>query len=109
MTDGDNPPVGILLCTGKDQTLVEYALAGMAALGTVVGQGRLHQQDIYMPITPMFHVHAWGFPFVSTLIGAKQVYPGEKMPVIEPFGEPLLRNAGIIRARDPHFKLSVFC
>jgi predicted nuclease of restriction endonuclease-like (RecB) superfamily len=29
MTDGDNPPVGILLCTGKKQALVEYALAGM--------------------------------------------------------------------------------
>lgn len=29
MTDGDNPPVGILLCTRKDHTLVEYALAGM--------------------------------------------------------------------------------
>jgi hypothetical protein len=29
MTDGDNPPVGILLCTHKDHALVEYALAGM--------------------------------------------------------------------------------
>ena len=29
MTEGDNPPVGILLCTRKDHTLVEYALAGM--------------------------------------------------------------------------------
>jgi len=29
MTDSDNPPVGILLCTQKDHTLVEYALAGM--------------------------------------------------------------------------------
>ncbi len=29
MVDGDNPPVGILLCTQKDQALVEYALAGM--------------------------------------------------------------------------------
>ena len=29
MSDGDNPPVGILLCTQKDHTLVEYALAGM--------------------------------------------------------------------------------
>ena len=28
-TDGDNPPVGILLCTQKDHALVEYALAGM--------------------------------------------------------------------------------
>lgn len=29
MTAGDNPPVGILLCTRKDHALVEYALAGM--------------------------------------------------------------------------------
>ena len=29
MTPGDNPPVGILLCTQKDYALVEYALAGM--------------------------------------------------------------------------------
>ncbi|MDL2328286.1 PDDEXK nuclease domain-containing protein [Desulfosarcina sp. OttesenSCG-928-A07] len=29
MTQGDNPPVGILLCTDKNQSLVEYALAGM--------------------------------------------------------------------------------
>ena len=29
MMDGDNLPVGILLCTQKDHALVEYALAGM--------------------------------------------------------------------------------
>lgn len=29
MTVGDNPPVGILLCTDKNHALVEYALAGM--------------------------------------------------------------------------------
>lgn len=29
MTSGDNLPVGILLCTQKDNPLVEYALAGM--------------------------------------------------------------------------------
>lgn len=29
MTEGDNPPVGILLCTQKDHALVEYALAGI--------------------------------------------------------------------------------
>ena len=28
-TGGDNPPVGILLCTQKDRALMEYALAGM--------------------------------------------------------------------------------
>ena len=29
MTAGDQPPVGILLCTDKNQSMVEYALAGM--------------------------------------------------------------------------------
>jgi predicted nuclease of restriction endonuclease-like (RecB) superfamily len=29
MAEGDNPPIGILLCTQKDHALVEYALAGM--------------------------------------------------------------------------------
>ncbi|MCX7044648.1 MAG: PDDEXK nuclease domain-containing protein [Candidatus Sumerlaeota bacterium] len=29
MTDGDQPPIGLLLCTGKNHALVEYALAGM--------------------------------------------------------------------------------
>jgi len=28
-TEGDNPPIGILLCTSKNHALVEYALAGM--------------------------------------------------------------------------------
>ena len=30
MRDGDNPPVGLLLCTGKDHALVEYALSSMS-------------------------------------------------------------------------------
>ncbi|MBE7169440.1 MAG: DUF1016 family protein [Williamsia sp.] len=29
MAQGDNPPVGILLCTGKDQEYVEFATAGL--------------------------------------------------------------------------------
>lgn len=29
MAKGDNPPVGLLLCTGKDHALVQYAIASM--------------------------------------------------------------------------------
>jgi fatty-acyl-CoA synthase len=36
--------------------------------------------DVYMPITPMFHVHAWGLPYVATMMGVKQVYPGRYVP-----------------------------
>lgn len=32
--------------------------------------------DIYMPMTPLFHVHAWCWPYAATMIGLKQVYPG---------------------------------
>ena len=60
--------------------LVLHTLAGMAALGSVVNHGRFHQQDVYMPITPMFHVHAWGVPYIATSLGIKQVYPGKYTP-----------------------------
>lgn len=60
--------------------LVLHSLAAMAALGSAASQGRLHRDDVYMPITPMFHVHAWGMPYVATLLGIKQVYPGRYLP-----------------------------
>src|SRR4051795_293470 len=60
--------------------LVLHTLALTAACGSVVGHGRLDCSDVYMPITPMFHVHAWGFPFVATMLGIKQVYPGRYAP-----------------------------
>jgi fatty-acyl-CoA synthase len=37
-------------------------------------------RDVYMPVTPMFHVHAWGLPYVATMLGVKQVYPGRYLP-----------------------------
>jgi fatty-acyl-CoA synthase len=37
-------------------------------------------RDVYMPVTPMFHVHAWGLPYLATMLGVKQVYPGRYMP-----------------------------
>lgn len=40
----------------------------------------LNRDKVYMPITPMFHVHAWGIPYTATLLGATQVYPGHYEP-----------------------------
>ena len=59
--------------------LVLHTFAGRAALSGS-GHGRFNQDDVYMPITPMFHVHAWGVPYVATLLGVKQVYPGRYVP-----------------------------
>lgn len=60
--------------------LVLHTLATLTSLATVEKQGRFHQNDVYMPITPMFHVHAWGFPYIATFAGVKQVYPGKYAP-----------------------------
>jgi len=59
--------------------LVLHTLAVRAALAGD-GHGRFNPGDVYMPITPMFHVHAWGVPYVATALGVKQVYPGRYAP-----------------------------
>ena len=60
--------------------LVLHTLSLASSLGTAPGQGRMHREDVYMPITPMFHVHAWGLPYIATMLGLKQVYPGRYVP-----------------------------
>ena len=40
----------------------------------------MRSSSVYMPITPMFHVHAWGVPYAATMLGLKQVYPGRYEP-----------------------------
>ncbi len=60
--------------------LVLHSLGFMAGVNAVDGHGRFHRDDVYMPLTPMFHVHAWGAPYVATMLGAKQVYPGRYEP-----------------------------
>jgi fatty-acyl-CoA synthase len=46
----------------------------------VLGTLPVRSGDVYMPITPMFHVHAWGNPYSATVRGMKQVYPGRYLP-----------------------------
>ena len=60
--------------------LVLPTLGVATCVGSAAAHGRLHREDVYMPITPMFHVHAWGFPYIATLLGLKQVYPGRYLP-----------------------------
>jgi fatty-acyl-CoA synthase len=60
--------------------LMLHTMASMATLGWTAGHARFHRDDVYMPITPMFHVHGWGMPYVATLMGVKQVYPGRYEP-----------------------------
>lgn len=60
--------------------LVLHTLGAGLGCGSAASNERFHQGDTYMPLTPMFHVHAWGFPYLATLLGVKQVYPGRYVP-----------------------------
>jgi len=37
----------------------------------------LTRHDTVLHIVPMFHAHSWGLPYDSTLVGARQVFPGK--------------------------------
>ncbi len=60
--------------------LVLHTLCTCIGAGCFETIGRFRSNDVYMPITPMFHVHAWGIPYIATMLGVKQVYPGKYEP-----------------------------
>ncbi|MEN6448233.1 MAG: long-chain-fatty-acid--CoA ligase, partial [Syntrophaceae bacterium] len=60
--------------------LVIHTLSVCIAVSCHDTPNRFSTSDVYMPITPMFHVHAWGFPYIATMMGVKQVYPGKYEP-----------------------------
>lgn len=60
--------------------LVLHTLATAVTVGCRENPRLMGSGDVYMPITPMFHVHAWGLPYVATMLGLKQVYPGRYDP-----------------------------
>jgi fatty-acyl-CoA synthase len=68
--------------------LVLHTLALISVLSGCKSQFTITSDDVYMPLTPMFHVHAWGLPYMMTALGARQVYPGRYEP------EEILRLMG---------------
>jgi fatty-acyl-CoA synthase len=56
------------------------------ASGNPMGIG-LSEQDVILPVVPMFHANAWGYPYLASMLGAKLVYPG---PFLDP--ETLLED-----------------
>ena len=51
-------------------TVLHSLLAGVAdSFG-------LARRDTILPVVPMFHVNAWGIPYIAAMLGAKLVFPG---------------------------------
>jgi fatty-acyl-CoA synthase len=77
-TTGD--PKGVYF---THRQLVLHTLNLAATFGFVESaSGRCRSDDVYMPLTPMFHVHAWGFPYLATMFSMKQIYTGRLSPPV---------------------------
>jgi len=62
-------PKGILY---SHRSIVLHTMSSLLSCG---GMG-ITEMDVVLPIVPMFHASAWGFPYICTFVGATQVFPG---------------------------------
>ncbi|MGH1358254.1 MAG: 3-(methylthio)propionyl-CoA ligase [Burkholderiaceae bacterium] len=60
------------LYSHRSTVLHAYAAALPDAMGASA-------RDVILPVVPMFHVNAWGIPYVAPLVGAKLVFPGPNL------------------------------
>ncbi len=61
-------PKGVLY---SHRSTMLHALSGAAT--DVLG---ICSRDCVLPVVPMFHVNAWGLPYLMPMVGAKIVFPG---------------------------------
>ncbi|MRS16301.1 long-chain-fatty-acid--CoA ligase [Enterobacteriaceae bacterium RIT691] len=71
-------PKGVL---NTHRSLVLHTLSSNQPDGTGISA-----RDCLLPVVPMFHVNAWGTPFIAAMVGARLVLPGAKLD-----GESLLQ------------------
>ncbi|MCP5198558.1 MAG: long-chain-fatty-acid--CoA ligase [Gammaproteobacteria bacterium] len=64
-------PKGVLY-SHRSTVLHTYAMALPDSAG-------LSALDCVLPIVPMFHVNAWGYPYAALMVGAKLVFPGHRL------------------------------
>lgn len=49
-------------------------------LGAITAHdGHLTSRDIFLPVVPMFHVCAWGYPYICPMMGTAMVMPGPRL------------------------------
>src|SRR5204862_4238767 len=63
-------PKGVVY-SHRSTVLHTFGVAQNTPLGTPVSE-----QDTILPVVPMFHANAWGYPYLATMLGAKLVFPG---------------------------------
>jgi fatty-acyl-CoA synthase len=64
-------PKGVVY-THRSQFLHSMGATQAASLG-------IREDDVVLPVVPMFHANAWGFPYSAGMAGAAQVFPDRWM------------------------------
>ena len=70
-------PKGVVF-THRD--LFMHAVSVCMTWGLYPGGMEFRANQVYMPLTPMFHVQAWGVPYFSFMLGCKYILPGRYEP-----------------------------
>ncbi|HST26274.1 MAG TPA: long-chain fatty acid--CoA ligase [Gaiellaceae bacterium] len=63
-------PKGVVY-SHRSTLLHTLGVASGSRLGMSFGEG-----DTFLPVVPMFHANAWGYPYLAAMLGANIVYPG---------------------------------
>ena len=91
-------PKGVLY---SHRSTMLHAMAGAAT--DVIG---ICSRDTVLPVVPMFHVNAWGLPYLMPMVGAKVVFPGGALDgksIYELFeGEKVTFSAGVPTVTPTH-------
>ncbi len=82
------------------------AIAVHSLASAMAGVLSVTEKDCVLPVVPMFHANAWGFPYTCTLVGAKQVFPG---PFLDPESllEAFARERVTITAGVPTISMGI--
>jgi fatty-acyl-CoA synthase len=70
-------PKGVVF-THRD--LFMHAVSVCMTWGLYPGGMEFRANQVYMPLTPMFHVQAWGVPYFAFMLGCKYILPGRYEP-----------------------------
>lgn len=82
-TTGD--PKGALY---SHRSSVLHALFAAVALPNL-----MHERSRLLPVVPLFHVNAWGIPYIAPMVGASLVFPGAALDGASVFD--LMENEGV--------------
>lgn len=70
-------PKGVIF---TQRELVMHALSVCMTWGLYPTGMEFRANQVYMPLTPLFHVQGWGAPYFAFMLGSKYILPGRYEP-----------------------------